>query len=270
MILTDIDSNTVFFSQILNKFSCYKSIKEVLNKHSIEHRLIKHTKDYWVRDFMPIQMSEQVFIQYKYEPDYLKNQTTYITEPSICNRSLNIETKNIDLILDGGNVIKCYDSIIMTEKVFSENSHLSKSHIIKILEETFECKIIIIPWDKADIYGHADGMVRYIEDKKILLNNYCDYSMSLRNKIVKYLQPYFDLVELHYNTKKPSINNWAYINYLQVQNLILLPKLGIVEDEQALNQFQKIFPDKQIEQVDTSELVPNGGALNCISWNIKY
>ena len=112
--------------------------------------------------------------------------------------------------------------------------------------------------------------LRYIEDKKILLNNYCDYSMSLRNKIVKYLQPYFDLVELHYNTKKPSINNWAYINYLQVQNLILLPKLGIVEDEQALNQFQKIFPDKQIEQVDTSELVPNGGALNCISWNIKY
>lgn len=270
MLPTDKDTNRVYFSQLIKDFTCYSSIIEKLDEHRIEHQTISFTKDYWVRDFMPIQVSETEFVQYEYSPDYLKNETKYITHPDSCCKSLDIETKSLHLIIDGGNIIKCPNCIIMTDKVFSENSNLSRMQVINVLEKTFECNIVFIPRDKNDIYGHADGMVRYIEENKVLLNNYCDYDKTLRNKIVKVLQTHFDVVELSFKTIKPSVNNWAYINYLQVQDLILLPALGLNEDEEALEQFQSIFINQHIEQVNVSEIVQLGGALNCVSWNIKH
>lgn len=270
MLLTDRDTNKVFFSSLIKGFDCYGSIIEKLDKHYIEYETLSCTKDYWIRDFMPIQISEKGFIQYEYNPDYLKDEPKYITNPNSCCKSLEIETKHLNLIIDGGNIIKCPNCIIMTDKVFVENSNHTKLQVRYILENTFECEVVFIPWDRNDIYGHADGMVRHVEGNKVLLNNYCDYDKSFRNKIVKILQTHFDIEELSYKNTGPSINNWAYINYLQVGNLILLPTLGIKEDEQALAQFRKVFPTQQIEQVDVSEIVPLGGALNCISWNIKH
>ena len=62
---------------------------------------------------------------------------------------------------------------------------------------------------------------------------------------------------------------WVYINYLRIGNIVLLPGLGIEEDEQAVEQFSKIFPQCTIEQVIVPEIVEEGGGLNCVSWNIK-
>ena len=61
-----------------------------------------------------------------------------------------------------------------------------------------------------------------------------DFDKRLRENLVKVLNPHFEIIELHYNVPKRSELSWAYINYLQVGDLILLPAMGIDEDEQAL------------------------------------
>ena len=270
MLLTDKESNIVYFSEWVKDFACYDGIIEKLNKHHIKYDLLRHTRDYWVRDFMPIQIRETEFIQYKYNPNYLQKDQYYITDPDKCCNPLGISTKKIEIVLDGGNIVKCSDCIIMTDKVFVENNHLSKMQLINILENYFRCEIIFIPWDRYEKYGHTDGMVRFIEDKKVLLNNYINFDKSLRNRIISDLQNKFEIIELEYSVPKLFIHSWAYINYLQVGKFILLPALGTPEDEQAYEQFSEVFSDYQIEQVDVSEIVKLGGALNCISWNVKY
>lgn len=270
MLLTDIDSNIVYFSEWLKDFTCYDTIIEKLTKHQIKYALLPHTRDYWVRDFMPIQISDSEFIQYKYNPNYLQKEQYYITNPDRAYNHLSISTKRIDVVLDGGNIVKCSDCIIMTDKVFIENSHLSKIQLINMLENLFRCEIVFIPWDRYEKYGHADGMVRYIDDRKVLLNNYINFDKSLRSQIINVLQNKFEIVELEYNVSQLSSYSWAYINYLQVGRFILLPALGIPEDKQAYEQFSTIFSDYQIEQVNVAEIIKLGGALNCISWNIKY
>ena len=45
-----------------------------------------------------------------------------------------------------------------------------------------------------------------------------------------------------------------------------MPVLGNDEDSQALEQIKGIYPDYQIEQLNISGLVKDGGGLNCISW----
>lgn len=270
MLLTDINSNIVYFSEWVKDFTCYDAIIEKLNKHQIKYGFLPHTKDYWVRDFMPIQISDSEFIQYKYNPNYLQKKQYYITNPDRCCKHLEISTRKIDITLDGGNIVKCSDCIIMTDKIFVENNHLSKMELINILENCFRCEIVFIPWDRYEKYGHTDGMVRFIENKKVLVNNYINFDKSQRNRIITAFQNKFEIIELEYIVSKLSSYSWAYINYLQVGKFILLPALSMPEDEQAYEQFSEIFSDYQIEQVNVPEIVRLGGALNCISWNIKY
>ena len=111
-------------------------------------------------------------------------------------------------------------------------------------------------------------MVRFTESGKILLNNYINIDVSFRSKLIKALDSHFEIIELDYKVSKLSALSWSYLNYLQVGSFILLPAVGIPEDKQAYEQFSKIFTNYQIEQVDVTEIVKQGGALNCISWNI--
>ena len=106
MLPVDKDSNMVYFSEWIKDFTCYESIIEKLNRNQIKFDLLPFTNDYWVRDFMPIQISETEFIEYKYNPDYLQNKPSYITNPAKCCRHLNISTNKIDVVLDVGNIIK--------------------------------------------------------------------------------------------------------------------------------------------------------------------
>ena len=77
-------------------------------------------------------------------------------------------------------------------------------------------------------------------------------------------------MELHYDMPRPSKQSWAYLNFLQVNNCIFVPGLNLREDEIAIEQIQGYYPHHKVVLVpDCLSLVRDGGALNCISWNIK-
>ena len=74
---------------------------------------------------------------------------------------------------------------------------------------------------------------------------------------------------MNYTMEKTNKNSWSYINYLQVGHHVLVPQLGILEDEQALEQIINALPEFDVVGIPAIEAVRRGGALNCISWNIK-
>jgi agmatine deiminase len=57
-MITDQETNKVFFSEYLKAYKCRKSIEAALNEQNIQFELLPTTKDIWVRDFMPIQIDE--------------------------------------------------------------------------------------------------------------------------------------------------------------------------------------------------------------------
>ena len=85
----------------------------------------------------------------------------------------------------------CGDKIIMTDKIFVENYSFSKEEDVAEIERVFSAKLVVIPWDKEEKFGHADGMVRYVSDNHVLINNYKDIDPELRLKILDALSPYF-------------------------------------------------------------------------------
>ena len=269
MLTTDKDTNKVYSSRWINDFACFDDIKAALQLTHIEYSLLPYTKDWWVRDFMPIQLSKNEFLGYEFNPDYLQKKSSYITNPKQCCNVLGIEPHTIDIVLDGGNVIKTLDKVIMTDKVFVENKSKSQTEVIDTLEKGFGRQVVFIPWDKEEEFGHADGMVRFIEGNHVVINNYKDYDEAFREKMLEALTPHFKVSELSYDVEEPAEWNWAYINFLRVGDYMLLPSFGFDEDDQALELMSRLYPTCKIDQVMVPEIVEEGGALNCISWNIK-
>lgn len=264
-MVTDRLTDTVYFSEwALKDFPVpINNICKLLDKHGIKYGFLHHTKDYWCRDYMPIQVNETKFVQYAYAPDYLQNKKDrrYITDPTATLHDLNTPTVKTNLIIDGGNVIKCPDKVIMTEKVFCENKNIPSNKVIAMLEQLFECSVVFLPWDKSETYGHADGIVRWVYGNTVLLTAY-EMSRYFANKFLEELERNFDVIVMKYSTRpRNREHSWAYINFLQTKNVIIVPVFNIKEDEQALQQIEAAFPDYhgRIEPVDISNIISHGG-----------
>jgi len=277
-MISDRDTNTIYFSELFKtdfRFSkTSKQIISILEAYGAKIKFLPDTKDIWVRDYMPIQINDKKFIEYRYDPDYLqgnwKGSQDLKTYPDIVCNSIKLPTEKSDLIMDGGNFVKSSDCVILTDKIVKENRlFYSKTDLIKKLHETFEVnKIVLIPWDKLEEYGHSDGMIRFIDNNSVLINHYykSDSVMQYRLKQARLKTEFID-----YKVNKRDKRNWAYLNFLQTKDLILLPKFGIDEDEQAFEQIEKFYPGYKgkIVQVEINDIVKFGGALNCITWTTK-
>lgn len=274
-MINDYQTNVVYLADGIRHYMPFAmNLMDALYQEGIETRFLRHTESFkhvWARDYMPLQLEENRFLQYRYAPDYLKNAQDYIPPYETICRGLHLKCKQTELVIDGGNVVKSGKRVIMTEKVFKENPDYTPDYLRKRLEETFECEVCIIPWDRYEIFGHADGMVRSIGDNHVLMNNYIDLDKGLRDKLKRALEVEgFYVEELHHGIPRPSKQSWAYLNFLQVKKCIFVPGLGIREDELAVEQIQKYYPHYKVVLVpDCLILVRDGGALNCISWNIR-
>lgn len=258
---------TIYFSKYIKAYKCWNNIKEALEANGVMYGLLPNTKDIWARDYMPA-FSGGRYVFYKYDPDYLQEFKKYITNNihEVFDFSKDSISKT-DLVIDGGNILVCGDKIIMTDKVFVENPNYTREQVVELIEKVFSAKLVIIPWDKEEEYGHADGMVRYVSDNHVLINHYKDIDPVFRLKLLEALKPHFSQIsELEYGKAQRS-NSWAHINYLQVDNLIFVPQVDIPSDPLAIEQISNVFPNCKVIPVEVKGIVRNGGALNCVSWN---
>lgn len=273
-MIPDWNTNSVYFSQLLQERYPYEwqNMLQAMTDNGINHDIIKSTNDIWCRDYMPVQRSVSECIAFRYSPSYLdgvkyrhlKTDLKNITLPS----SLN--TIYSDINLDGGNVVRSSNTVIITDRVFEENKQ-KKSSIFDKLEQLLQCTVIIIPSDPEDMTGHSDGIVRFMADDKILVNQLSFYPKSWRNKLANALKS-FELIELPISLKQNKIKdsaNGIYVNFLQVGNVVLFPIFHIESDDLALETMSRSFPELTIIPIDVRSIGNEGGLLNCVSWNLK-
>ena len=257
----------------------YKRFQKLLIECKVEFNLLPDTKDIWAVDYMPVQIGKDKFIQFIYHPDYLQSKKwrkTISDTDAIC-KSINIKTTKSKIIIDGGNVIRTSDKVIMCEKVFAENPDFNRNELIDNLESLFEInKIIFIPDYPKDILGHADGIIRFIDSKTVLINESLtngtkkeiEFGIRLRSILQKENLEYYELVADYSNNQNDFQANGLYINYLQIQGVIFVPIYEMSADAVAVKTMDQIFNGNKIETIDCNEIANEGGVLNCISWNI--
>ncbi|MBO4874664.1 MAG: agmatine deiminase family protein [Bacteroidales bacterium] len=273
------NEQTVYLSELLmDKYpeTC-KNLITILEKHHVKYSFIKGTKDIWCRDYMPVQTESGKFIQFRYEPSYLKGKKEWEDSRSdmkeVC-RLNNIDATFSNINLDGGNVLICDGRAILSDRIFSENPDYKKDSLINELSKLLECEIIIIPAQKADMTGHADGMVRFVDRNTILGNDRAKESQKWAKGIQKVIDQYkFTYIDIPFfedkDRKHPISAIGIYVNYLEVNDLIVVPIFNRDEDNQVLEILQRTFPNKKIETIDYNDVAKEGGLLNCTTWVVR-
>ena len=291
MIITENEKSKVVLSSLLERH--YPELKlelwNIIGKYHKGMETVSHTKDYWVRDFMPIQMDEYAFVKFVYNPDYLQGQKKYLTDVDKviknCPFAQKYDIVDIPLVVDGGNMVFCKGRkkgvetqyVVMTEKVFKENPNFSKEQIECLLQCGFmspDLIIVWLPWDKEDTFGHTDGIVRYVginnSGRPKVLVNLELYADDIADKMYSVLAQHFEVIELRLS--KYNELSWAYINSLQTYNYIIIPGLDDnITDTETLEQYNQLYPQYEgnIYQVQMRDFIAeNGGALNCLTWTI--
>ena len=272
-MITNFETNKVYLAKgmsYINYEDVTGHLLGVLHNYNIKWDFLPGTSSsfhIWARDYMPVQVSKEKFVKFNYNPDYLKDSPEYKPDTPSILADLGIHVIGSDIIVDGGNVISCGDKVIMTDKIFRENPHHPHNKLIDTLSQLLEAEIVLIPEDRHDEYGHADGMVRHLGENRVLINNYCDFDKSLRKTLLAALSPHFDIAELHYGTFTDK--SWAYINFLHVGQHIFVPMPIDKLAERAFRQIVEAFPECKCHRIwNCDSLVREGGALNCSTWNI--
>ena len=174
-------------------------------------------------------------------------------------------------------MIKSKDSVLLTDKIFKENQSIERKDILEELRDLFETEdVIIIPHLPYDDLGHADGMLRYYDESTVIANDFSKTdSLSFQDRFKKSLEKSglniktFPYKSVHEKNKDGIfVATGVYINYLRVENLIVFPTFDIPEDDIALKEIKKLYPNTSIEQIDSKEIAYDGGVLNCISWTV--
>lgn len=270
----------VYLSELLKEQfpESFNRLTSILNKHNIEYRLLKGTKDIWCRDYMPIQTESGKLVQFRYEPSYLKGKKEWEdlrSDVSAVCRLNGFKPLSSNINLDGGNVLLCSGRAIVSDRIFTENpEYTDKDQLVKEISDLLEAEVIIIPAQKGDMTGHADGMVRFIDHNTILGNNRTEEYKYWTNGIEKVLKDYnLNYIDVPFfydykDSKHPDHAIGVYVNYLEVGNLIVLPVFEVEgnKDADAIAAFKKIFPDKIIETINYNDVALEGGVLNCTTW----
>jgi agmatine deiminase len=231
--------------------------------------------DVWIRDWGPT-----AGCYFRYDPSYVpgvyKRNAVARARRSL-NRQLGFVPREMRLVLEGGNLVHDGRVAIVTEKVFADNKHLSRSEIEHLfLSLGFEC-VVLIPVEPEDNVGHADGIVKFLAPDLLLVNDYIGsdfrgyrrrlYGVLSRAKIGAEIVPF-----PWFSTNEKLGGIWSavgcYINFVATSRGIIFPTFSHPFDERVASLLDELTPLPR-RSVESTALARLGGVLHCATLTFR-
>jgi len=257
------------------------TLRGLLRDAGLEVGVVPRTRDIWCRDYMPVQVGRGKFVQFLYDPDYLRRpqDRRTITPPQVA-RSLPVikHCTRSSLRVDGGNVVGWFDKTILTDKVFVENPSVRPAALRKRLADLLRVeRVIVIPQEPAGVLGHADGVVRLVNGQTVLVNDYAHAGSRELEGYGEHLSSVLEgaglrIVPVPY---RPDLRSRArippatgvYVNLLHTAKAVFVPVYGLGTDNDALRLLEKVFAPIAVTPVNCTTLARLGGGIHCITWS---
>lgn len=262
----------LYFSSFLKANPKYslsaENLFSALSDSGEEFALFDGARDIWARDYMPVKTKSGQYISFRYEPSYLADDPQLRTDfKADVAPHFDLPVTYSDINLDGGNVVfsPSRAKAVITDRVFPENPEYDKNTLVSVLEKLLEAEIVIIPSLKSDMTGHADGVVRFVNENT-MIGNASPYKNGYEQKVKMSLKKHdISVMDFPYFDSAGISAVGSYFNFLETEKHIFLPIFGSVQDETAVKRAAEIF-DKKIVAVNINSIAEDGGVLNCISW----
>jgi len=279
-MIADWETTGVFLADMLKvrHSGLFAQLHTTLTSHGVEVRLLNDVRDIWARDFCPIQVGPGKLVQFRYEPDYLNEHPELRTGREVAQQFGELgEMLHSDINLDGGNVVASRNKAIITDKTYRANPDWDRRKLRDELQRLLQVQqLIVIPREPYDLIGHADAMVRFIDEDTLLVNDYAEVDPSFGDRLVDTLRrqgltielvPYFH--ERRSTAGIPSAVG-CFSNFVRTEYVVIVPAYGSTYDQIALNRLRTLFSNVPVVSLDCTNLAREGGVLNCISAGFRY
>ena len=189
------------------------------------------------------------------------------------------------LVAEGGGItVDGEGTVITTETCFlnkNRNPNRSKKEIEDELCRTLGAKKVIwIPGDAGDTEtdGHVDGITAFIEPGRVLVEidpdkNAPHYPVSLENlralegqKDAKGRELQIELLdEGYYGDDRWNGGCSSYVNSYLANGAVIVPGYGYDRDAGAVETYQRIYPEREVVQVQIQTMALGGGGVHCVT-----
>ncbi|MGB0386803.1 MAG: agmatine deiminase family protein [Ardenticatenaceae bacterium] len=230
--------------------------------------------DIWIRDFSTVLPTNPV--KFSYRPNYLTTSVAREIEDSFMSWSeqAGLSHTSSDLILDGGNLVdNGHDKGVITERIFSDNASYSRQELETMLKQSLGVsEIAFIPEEEGDTTGHADGMVMWVSQNKLLVHQ---YEEPFRSQVLNALSDALtnvEIVEVPYHYEFDEWKGFAsacgiYLNSTVSDDYIYAPIFGTAHDDSMISLIRS-HTDKQVVPINAANVCFMGGSVRCLSWQV--
>lgn len=198
---------------------------------------------------------------------------------------LGIPTFTCPIFMEGGGInVDGQGTLLTTEQCVLNNNRnpgLSKEEAEIAFRESLGVeKILWLPGDPDDTEtdGHIDGIACFVEPGKVLVE-LCPADGSERfdnmQANLSALQGQTDangraieivtIEEAYEANRRGDIFASSYINFYIANGAIVMPGFGIDRDQTARDDLATLFPDREIVQIEISDIAVGGGGIHCIT-----
>lgn len=236
----------------------------------------------WSRDFNPVMLRKKdgsvslVLFKYVNEMDYAVDQNSIA-------KSFNRPVVNIDLQLEGGNILsdeagRVYVSVAVVENnlpgsTAEDQFEAKKTEIEKtLLAKLGASEVVWVPRVKREFEGtgHVDMYLRLLKDKQAVV---AESSNSEINKTLNEIAAIvrakgFKVTRIKANSK--MVNRFrnqnifpSYTNSIIVGKSIFIPQYHVPEDKIAVGIYKKL--GYEVVQID-GDSIHFGGSVHCLTY----
>ncbi len=281
--------------------SSFDEVKQHLYKHNAVfekiHFLPIKTNDVWIRDYGPIwiekkELNEDWVLVFRFD-GWGKKYFPYQEDDQAAQAILNLfypekenrKILNKNYVLEGGSLETNGEILIITEScnLFRE-PYMSKEEYESEFQTSLGIKQTLwlkgaLPGDGTD--GHIDMLTRFVSKEKIL-TSICggdeaaypilkENKRRLENFFLKQKSNPFKIIDLPLPRQRYRGGlalARTYANFYIANHQVLVPVYNEASDEGALAILQECFPERDIEAIDASQMILQGGALHCMTMQI--
>jgi agmatine deiminase len=296
----DIDATRRDYAKVANTIARFEPVSMVLNARDVETarallddgvELVEMAiDDSWARDAGPnflLSDSGQLagscwrFNAWgdtydPYDQDALMGERILAAAEARCFHSA-LTFEGGAITLDGeGTVITTESCALHTNRNPGWTRHEVEQELLESLGAE---KVIWLPGnpDETETNGHVDGMAQYVRPGVVLMENSFDRG-----------HPWYDIFQHNIDTLRGQTDArgrdlqiayiedaveagdgerfcTSYINSYLANGAVIMPRYGVAADDRARAVYEKLFPQREICQLEIDGIAIGGGGIHCIT-----
>ncbi|MCP4140169.1 MAG: agmatine deiminase family protein [Chloroflexi bacterium] len=233
--------------------------------------------DIWMRDFTTVNPLEPV--QFAYTWASMTKRESKEVQKSFTDfaEQYGVQRYATELLIDGGNIVDNYAGRVITTTRFMEDNDLSYEEAVEELADLLGATEVAILEPDEEVLAHSDGMVSWIDEDVLLVNDYSS-DPEFRDLVMDELLAAFPTttiieVPVAYKTNPPG--EWEGFESACGVNLnatvtfenIYVPVFNMPHDQGAVEIIQE-NTTKNVITINAEAVCPMGGSVRCLTWQL--